>query len=184
MHYALEGSVSHSGSTIQWLRDHLQIISDAQESEGLYFVPAFAGLCVPHWRSDARGCIVGMQMSHQRAHICRAALEAKIDAGGKGRASSSQSVEEGKIDGPTSLSVDGGGTNDKLLMQFQAEVINVPDVKLVVMETTSIGAAFVTGLAVGAWKDLKEVQNLWTVAETKEPKMRGAPRTWRGGRMR
>lgn len=86
VHYALEGSVSHSGSTIQWLRDQLQLISKASESEalakqhesndGLYFVPAFAGLFAPHWRSDARACIVGMTASHNRGHICRAALEA------------------------------------------------------------------------------------------------------------
>ena len=140
--YALEGSVSHSGSTIQWLRDQLQIIDSAPESEtfarkvasndGLYFVPAFAGLFAPYWRSDARACIVGMTASHNKNHICRAALESAayqtkdvFDAIDK---DSNVALKE--------LRVDGGGTANSLLMQFQADMISVPVVKPVVKETT------------------------------------------------
>lgn len=165
--YALEGSVSHSGSTIQWLRDQLQIISDAAESEtlasqvssndGLYFVPAFAGLFAPYWRSDARACIVGMTASHNRNHIARAALEACAyqtkDVFDAIYADSNVELKE--------LRVDGGGTANQLLMQFQSDIINVPVVKPVVKETTSLGAAFAAGLAVGVWKDLDELRVLW-----------------------
>lgn len=182
IHYALEGSVSHSGSTLQWLRDQLQIIDSAAaseplarsvvSSEGMYFVPAFAGLFAPHWRSDARACIVGLQMSHNKAHLCRAALEATayqtkevFDAIVK------DTAESIGLEGLKSLNVDGGGTNNKLLMQFQADIINVPIVKPVVMETTSMGVAFAAGLAVGVWKDLDEIEKLWAVAETYQPQM-------------
>jgi glycerol kinase len=177
VHYALEGSVSHSGATIQWLRDQLGIISSASESEslahttesndGLYFCPAFAGLFAPRWRSDARGCIVGMTAAHHKGHVCRAALEAA--------AFQTKEVFDAIIQDSgcelLSLKVDGGGTNNKLLMQFQADIINVPVVKPVVMETTAMGAAFGAGLAVGVWKDLDEIQKLWAVAETFEPSM-------------
>jgi len=183
VHYALEGSVSHAGSTIQWLRDQLQILPNASaseplarsvaSSEGLYLVPAFAGLFAPHWRSDARGCIVGMQMSHGKGHICRAALEAAayqtkevFDAIVK----DARGIVGGE-EGLASLSVDGGGTNNKLLMQFQADIIDVPVVKPKVMETTALGAAFAAGLTVGVWKDLEEIQKLWAVAETFTPNM-------------
>jgi glycerol kinase len=180
VYYALEGSVSHSGSTIQWLRDQLQIITNASESEtlasdhndGLYFVPAFAGLFAPHWRSDARACIVGMTASHNKGHICRAALEAA--------AYQSREVFDAIYADSNvllkSLKVDGGGTHNNLLMQFQADMINVPVVKPKVMETTAMGAAFGAGLAVGVWKDLQEIRALWSIAETFEP---GMPETER-----
>jgi glycerol kinase len=188
VHYALEGSVSHSGSTIQWLRDQLQIIGAAPESEtlarttlhndGLYFVPAFAGLFAPHWRSDARACIVGMSATHHKGHICRAALEA---AAYQAREVFEAIVADSNVNLKT-LNVDGGGTNNKLLMQFQADIINVPVVKPAVMETTAIGAAFAAGLAVGVWKDLDEIKSLWAVAETYQPKMASAEREkyWQG----
>lgn len=177
VYYALEGSVSHSGSTLQWLRDQLQIISKASESEtlaaqhecndGLYFVPAFAGLFAPHWRSDARACIVGMTASHNKGHICRAALEAACyqckEVFDAIFADSQVSLK--------SLRVDGGGTNNKLMMQFQADMINVPVIKPKIMETTSMGAAFGAGLAVGVWKDLKEIRELWSEADSFSPKM-------------
>ena len=175
--YALEGSVSHSGSTIQWLRDQLQIITDASESEtlarkvstndGLYFVPAFAGLFAPYWRSDARACIVGMTASHNKNHFCRAALEAAayqtkdvFDA-----------IDKDSHVSLTELRVDGGGTANRLLMQFQADMINVPVVKPVVKETTALGAAFAAGLAVGVWKDLAEIKALWAEEERFLPSM-------------
>ena len=175
--YALEGSVSHSGSVIQWLRDQLQIIDHASQSEdfaskvetndGLYFVPAFAGLFAPYWRSDARGCIVGMTASHTKNHICRAALEATayqarelfdaiyLDSGVK----------------LSALKVDGGATANKLLMQFQADVLDANVVVPVVMETTAIGAAYAAGLAVGVWNSLDEIQALWAVDQVWEPNM-------------
>lgn len=174
--YAIEGSVSFSGSTIQWLRDKLQIISTASESEtlatpsndGLYFVPAFSGLLAPYWRSDARGCIVGMAASHHRGHICRAALESA--------AYQTRSVFDAiTLDcngiALKELKVDGGGTNNKLLMQFQADIINVPVVKPTIMETTSMGAAFAAGLAVGVWPDLEHIRKLLSVSETFHPTM-------------
>jgi glycerol kinase len=175
--YALEGSVSHSGSTIQWLRDQLQIIQCASESEvfarkvkcndGLYFVPAFAGLFAPYWRSDARACIVGMTASHNKNHFCRAALESTayqtkdvFDAIDK---DSHVSLKE--------LRVDGGGTANELLMQFQADIINVPVVKPVVKETTALGAAFAAGLAVGVWKNTDEIKALWAEEKRFLPSM-------------
>lgn len=184
--YALEGSVSHSGSTIQWLRDKLQIIHEAPESEtlatdnndGLYFVPAFAGLFAPHWRSDARACIVGMTASHHKGHVCRAALEA---AAYQARELFDAIYKDSKVL-LKNLRVDGGGTNNKLLMQFQANIINVPVVKPKIMETTAMGAAFSAGLAVGVWKDLKEIRDLWSVSATFSPSMTEAERekNWAG----
>lgn len=184
--YALEGSVSHSGSTIQWLRDQLQIIKEAPESEtnatehndGLYFVPAFAGLFAPHWRADARACIVGMTASHHKGHVCRAALEA---AAYQAREVFDAIYKDSNVL-LKNLKVDGGGTNNKLLMQFQADIINVPVVKPRVMETTAMGAAFAAGLAVGFWKDMNEIKDLWSVSATFTPSMTEAERSknWNG----
>ena len=175
--YALEGSVSHSGSTIQWLRDQLQIISSASQSEvyasqtqtndGLYFVPAFAGLFAPYWRSDARGCIVGMTALHTKHHICRAALEATCyqvnDLMNAIHKDSHIKLE--------SIKVDGGGSINKLMMQFQADMVGVDVVRPVVMETTALGAAFAAGLAVGVWESLEEIQDLWAVDVRFTPSM-------------
>ncbi|OEU14625.1 glycerol kinase [Fragilariopsis cylindrus CCMP1102] len=175
--YALEGSVSHSGSTIQWLRDQLQIIDDASESEiyarkvdsndGMYFVPAFAGLFAPYWKSDARACIVGMTASHNKNHFCRAALESAAyqtkDVFDAINVDSHVPLKE--------LRVDGGGTANSLLMQFTADMTNVPVIKPVVKETTALGAAYVAGLAVGVWKDTKEIKSLWAEEERFVPSM-------------
>ncbi|GAX19244.1 glycerol kinase [Fistulifera solaris] len=177
VNYALEGSVSHSGSTIQWLRDQLGIIANASESEtvakttpdneGLYMVPAFSGLFAPYWRSDARACIVGMTASHHKGHFCRAAIEATAyqtkDIFDAITADSRVSLK--------TLKVDGGGTHNDLLMQFQADIIGVPVIKPVVMETTSIGAAFAAGLAVGVWEGLDELRKLWSASKFCEPKL-------------
>ena len=188
VHYALEGSVSHSGSTIQWLRDQLGLISNAAESEtfarttdhndGMYLVPAFAGLFAPHWRSDARACMVGMTATHRKGHVCRAALEA---AAYQAREVFDAIYADSKVL-LKSLKVDGGGTHNKLLMQFQSDIINVPVVKPVVMETTSMGAAFAAGLAVGVWDSLDEIRKLWNVAETFKPTMTESERekNWKG----
>lgn len=186
--YALEGSVSHSGSTIQWLRDQLQIISKAPESEhvakttehndGLYFVPAFAGLFAPYWRSDARACIVGMTASHHRGHICRAALEA---AAYQTREVFDAIYADSKVT-LKELKVDGGACVNQLLMQFQADIINVDVVRPVVMETTSMGAAFAAGLAVGVWKSTDEIKALWAEDARFAPSMKDEDRSklWKG----
>jgi glycerol kinase len=175
VHYALEGSVSHAGATVQWLRDQLQIISSASESatlatprnDGMYMVPAFGGLFAPHWRSNARACIVGMTASHHRGHVCRAALEA---AAYQTREVFDAIVADSSVR-LKSLKVDGGMTHNPLLMQFQADMLGVSVVQPVVMETTSMGAAFAAGLAVGAWKDLDQIRSLWGVAKVYEPQM-------------
>lgn len=178
IHYALEGSVSFSGSTIQWLRDQLGIIKDASESEilalttesndGLYFVPAFNGLLAPYWKSDARGCIVGMSSSHHKGHICRAALEAT--------AYQTKSVFDAITKDCNGISlqqlyVDGGGTNNQLLMQFQADIIRVPVIKPKVMETTSMGAAFAAGLAIGIYNNIDDIKTLIGVDQMFIPHM-------------
>jgi len=172
--------VSHSGSTIQWLRDQLQIIDDAAESEtyarkvdssdGMYFVPAFAGLFAPYWRSDARACVLGMTASHNKNHFCRAALEST--------AYQTKDVFDAiNIDSPNvplkELRVDGGGTSNSFLMQFQADMIDVPVVKPQIKETTALGAAFAAGIAVGVWKDTKEIKSLWAEEERFVPTMEG-----------
>jgi len=184
--YALEGSVSHSGSTIQWLRDQLTIISSAPESEtiatehndGLYLVPAFAGLFAPHWRSDARGCIVGITAAHHKGHIARAALEAAAYQ-------CRELFEAIKADSGVdlkALKVDGGGSHNKLLMQFQSDMIQAPVVIPEVQETTAMGAAFASGLAVGVWKDVDEIRSLWKEYQRYEPKMSEIDRqkNWQG----
>jgi glycerol kinase len=184
--YALEGSVSHSGSTLQWLRDQLQIIEQFPDTErlatahndGLYLVPAFSGLFAPHWRADARACIMGMTATHHRGHICRAALEATayqckevFDA----------IYADSKVQ-LKALRVDGGGTANELLMQFQADMIGVDVIKPVVQETTAMGATFAAGLAVGVWKNLEEIRELWAVAKVWKPRMTDEERekNWHG----
>lgn len=188
VNYALEGSVSHSGSVIQWLRDQLQIISSAPESEtlarkvtsndGLYFVPAFSGLFAPYWKSDARGCIVGMAASHNKNHICRAALEASAYQT-KELFDAIYQDSQVKL---SSLKVDGGATANKLLMQFQADMIDSPVIAPKCMETTAMGAAFAAGLAVGVWKDIDEIKSLWAVGKTWKPTMSATDRekNWTG----
>lgn len=177
VHYALEGSVSHCGSTIQWLRDQLDVIAEAKEADqlaietkhndGLYFVPAFSGLFAPFWRSDARGCIVGMTATHHKGHICRSALEAS--------AYQAREVFDAMYADSNvvlrSLRVDGGGTQSKFLMQFQADMLEVPVERPVVMETTALGAAFAAGLATGVWKDLDEIRGFWKISKIFVPKM-------------
>ncbi len=182
IYYAYEGSVSHSGSTIQWLRDQIGIISNASESEtlarttssndGLYMVPAFGGLLAPHWRNDARGCIVGITALHHKGHICRAALEAT--------AYQTKDVFDAIIKDSnitlSTLNVDGGGTYNKLLMQFQADILNVKVIRPKIMETTSIGVAFAAGLTIGVWTDVTEIQKLWSIDTVFEPRMSEATR--------
>jgi glycerol kinase len=165
--YALEGSIAIAGALVQWLRDNLRIIDQSSEVEnlartvddngGVYFVPAFSGLFAPYWRSDARGVIVGMTRFVHRGHIARAALEATafqvrevLDAM---RADSGVDLQ--------SLKVDGGMVGNDLLMQFQADVLGVPVVRPKVSETTSLGAAYAAGLAVGFWSSVDEMRANW-----------------------
>ena len=166
-HYALEGSIAVTGSLIQWLRDNLGIISSAPEVEaladtvddngGAYFVPAFSGLFAPHWRSDARGALVGLTRYVNKGHIARAAIEAiafqtreVLDA-----------VNADSGVPLTELKVDGGASANDRLMQFQADILDVPVVRPVVAETTALGAAYAAGLAVGFWSTLDELRDKW-----------------------
>ena len=186
--YALEGSVAFSGSTIAWLRDRLELINSASETEAIalsipsnenmYLVPAFSGLFAPHWRPDARGCMVGLTASHTKAHIVRAALEAS--------AYQAREVFDAMgIDSSVQLKdmrVDGGATANKFLMQFQSDILDVPVVRPEYLETTGLGAAFAAGLAVGVWKDTSTIGKMWKVNCIWKPKMEAGERTrcWKG----
>ncbi len=165
--YALEGSIAVAGSLVQWVRDNLGLIATAAEIEplarsvadngGCYFVPAFAGLFAPHWRSDARGVIAGLTGYVGKGHIARAVLEAVawqtrevVDA---------MAADAGAP--LTALKVDGGMTANDLLMQFQADVLDVPAVRPAITETTALGAAYAAGLAVGFWPDTATLRSQW-----------------------
>ncbi|MHB8960600.1 MAG: glycerol kinase GlpK [Candidatus Limnocylindrales bacterium] len=175
--YALEGSVAIAGALIQWLRDNLGLISSAAEVEplartvddsgGIAFVPAFSGLYAPYWRSDARGVIAGLTRYVNRGHIARAALEST--------AWQSREVFDAMVADSgvalTELKVDGGMVANELLMQFQADVLNVPVVRPRVAETTAFGAACAAGLAVGFWSGLDELRAIWTADRTWRPSM-------------
>ena len=165
--YALEGSVAMSGSLIQWLRDNLRMIENAAESEelatsvedsgGCYVVPAFSGLFAPHWRSDARGVIVGLTRYVNRAHIVRAALEATAFQ-------TREVLDAMNADSGVELSelrVDGGMTANEFLMQFQADILGVPVIRPKVVETTALGAAYAAGIAVGFWTGEQDVVDNW-----------------------
>lgn len=175
--YALEGSIAITGALVQWLRDNLGLIQSSLEVEalagsvedngGIYFVPAFSGLYAPYWKSDARGVIVGMTRYINKGHLARAALEATayqtrevLDA--------MQKDSGVKL---SALKVDGGMVSNELLMQFQSDMLNVPVVRPKVAETTSLGAAYAAGLAVGFWKDFDELRNNWARDKTWQPSM-------------
>jgi glycerol kinase len=175
--YALEGSIFIAGAVVQWLRDGLGIIRNSTDVEalakqvpdngGLYFVPAFAGLGAPHWDQYARGSISGLTRGTTGAHLARAALE--------GIAFQTNDVIEAmeKDSGIElkELRVDGGASHNNLLMQFQADLLNVPVIRPVVSETTALGAAYLAGLAVGYWRDVGEIATQWKVEKRFEPKM-------------
>jgi len=175
--YALEGSIAITGALVQWLRDNLRMIDTAEEIEalaktvedngGIYFVPAFSGLFAPYWRSDARGVIVGLTRYIHRGHIARAVLEATafqtrevLDAMEKDSGVKLQA-----------LKVDGGMVVNDLLMQFQADVLNVPVIRPRVAETTSLGAAYAAGLAVGYWNDVESLRKNWQKDKQWDPQM-------------
>ena len=155
--YALEGSIAIAGALVQWLRDNLKLISSAPEVEelarqvedsgGMYIVPAFSGLFAPYWRSDARGVMVGLTRYVNRGHMARAALEAVCYQ-------TRDIVEAMNRDSGVTLShlkVDGGMVHNDLLMQFQADMLDVPVIRPTIVETTCLGAAYAAGLATGFW---------------------------------
>jgi glycerol kinase len=175
--YALEGSIAVAGSLVQWLRDNLGIIGASSEIEalassvedagGCAFVPAFAGLFAPHWRSDARGVIAGLTGYVTKAHLARAALEST--AWQVKEVADAMAAESGVP--LTALKADGGMTANNLLMQFQADVLDVPVVRPKVAETTCLGAAYAAGLAVGYWKDVEALKVNWQADRTWTPSM-------------
>ena len=180
--YAFEGSVFMGGATIQWLRDEMHMISSAAESEpvaasvsdtgGVYLVPAFTGLGAPYWNMYTRGTLVGMTRGTGRAHIVRAALESI--AYQSRDLFSAMAQDCGKPS--AALRVDGGASANKLLMQFQADLLGVPVQRPAVLETTALGAALLAGLAVGMYKDLNETAQGWHVADFFKPQMESAKR--------
>ena len=183
--YALEGSIAYAGALVQWVRDNLGLVSSAPEIETLantvpdngdvYCVPAFSGLFAPYWRSDARGIIAGLTQFANKGHIARAVLEAcafqtkdiveaiNLDLG--------EGIEM------KSLKVDGGMVANNTLMQFQADILNVPVTRPGVAETTALGAAYAAGLAVGFWPDTAALKENWHAHSTWTPDMDDARRT-------
>jgi glycerol kinase len=181
-YYALEGSVFIGGAVVQWLRDGLHLIRNSSEVEalarqvehtdGVYLVPAFAGLGAPYWNQHARGSIVGITRGTNSGHIARAALE--------GIAYQTYDVlkaMEADAGIPiTELRVDGGATNNNLLMQFQSDILNTLVIRPVIVETTALGAAYLAGLAVGFWKDMEALRAQWHVDTTFQPVMNATER--------
>lgn len=175
--YALEGSVFIGGAVVQWLRDELGIIkksfdveelaNSVEDNGGVYFVPAFAGLGAPHWNQDARGLIIGLTRGTGKAHIARAAMESiafqVADLLDAMRADSGIELEE--------LRVDGGATENDSLLQFQADVLQIPVARSRITETTALGAAYLAGLAVGFWENKNELSEYWQVDKVFTPKI-------------
>ena len=174
-YYALEGSVFIGGAVVQWLRDGLQLIRNSSEvealanqvdsTEGVYFVPAFAGLGAPYWNQHARGTIVGLTRGTTSAHIARAALESiafqTYDVLNAMEADAHIPIKE--------LRVDGGATNNNLLMQFQSDLLSTLVIRPTMVETTALGAAYLAGLAVGFWKDIEELKEKWQIDQIFKP---------------
>lgn len=175
--YCLEGSIAITGALVQWLRDNLKFFDNSDEIEqlaatvadngGVYFVPAFSGLFAPYWRSDARGIIAGLTRYINKGHIARAALEATAFQ-------TREVVEAMESDSGVSLKalrVDGGMVKNETLMQFQADILNVPVARSCVAETTALGAAYAAGLAVNFWHSLDELKLNWKADRTWKPTM-------------
>ncbi|HEY2788687.1 MAG TPA: glycerol kinase GlpK [Gaiellales bacterium] len=180
--YCLEGAIAVTGSLVQWLRDNIGLFNSAPEIEalartvddngGCYFVPAFSGLFAPYWKSDARGAIVGLTRYVNKGHIARAVLEATAFQ-------TKEVVDAMNADSGvplTALKVDGGMVQNNLLMQFQADILDVPVVRPVVAETTSLGAAYAAGLAVGFWGEIEDLRANWGKDHEWTPSMDGARR--------
>jgi glycerol kinase len=175
--YALEGSIAITGALVQWLRDNLGMIQKSSDIEalaasvsdngGVYFVPAFSGLYAPYWKTSARGLIAGLTRYSNKAHIARAALEATAFQ-------TREVVEAMEKDSGIPIAVlrtDGGMVENDLLMQFQADVLNIPVVRPAVKETTALGAAYAAGLATGFYTDIKDLRANWAVDHTWNPQM-------------
>ena len=181
--FALEGSIFIAGAVVQWLRDGLGIIQSSSEVEalaaqvvdpqGVYLVPAFAGLGAPHWDQYARGLVAGITRGTTAAHIARAALEGiafqVADVLHAMEADAKIKLKE--------LRVDGGACANNLLMQFQSDLLAVPVVRPKITETTALGAAYLAGLAVGYWKDQKQIAAQWQVDRRFQPAMKAARRS-------
>jgi glycerol kinase len=184
--YMLEGSVFMAGATVQWLRDGLGLIERTADVEalaasvadngGVFLVPAFSGLGAPYWDAYARGAIVGMTRGTNKAHIARATLESiayqTVDL------MEAMQKDAAGID-LHELRVDGGASRNDLLMQFQANILNVPVVRPVITETTALGAAYLAGLGVSFWESLEEIAGFWKVERRFEPNMSDDERTHR-----
>ena len=175
--YALEGSIFVAGAVVQWLRDELQLISDAKDSEyfatkvkdsnGVYIVPAFVGMGAPYWDMYARGTIVGLSRGANKNHIIRAALECIAyqtkDVLNAMQEDSGINLQE--------LKVDGGAVENNFLMQFQSDILGVPVQRPNITETTALGAAYLAGLAVGFWPNKDEITKRWSVNRVFNPEM-------------
>ena len=172
VNYALEGSIFIGGAVVQWLRDELGMISKSADVEtlaskvpdtqGVYIVPAFAGLGAPHWDQHARGTITGLTRGTNKSHIARAALESiayqTMDV--------LKAMEADAGVGIAELRIDGGATANNLLMQFQADLLNCKVIRPEVTEVTAIGAAYLAGLATGFWKNIDEIRSQWKINKT------------------
>jgi glycerol kinase len=191
--YALEGSIAVTGALVQWLRDNLGIIEKSDEVEtlaqsvedngGIYFVPAFSGLYAPYWKDDARGVIAGLTRYVNKGHIARAALEATAyqtrevleamnrDIAGRLELRNLGFEPQSPISNLQSLKVDGGMVHNELLMQFQADILNVPVIRPKVSETTALGAAYAAGLAIGYWQSIEDLRANWSADKAWQPKM-------------
>lgn len=173
--YALEGSVAIAGAAVQWLRDNLGLIGSAAETEaiagsvpdsgGVYFVPAFSGLFAPHWDMSAAGTVVGLTRFATKAHLVRATLEAICFQSRE--VADAMAADSGRP--LASLKVDGGATDNDLLMQLQADILGVPVVRPAVRETTALGAAYAAGLGLGVYASSEELRALWRADRTFEP---------------
>jgi glycerol kinase len=172
--YALEGSIFIAGAIVQWLRDELGIIQKSSDiealsnqvtnSNGVFIVPAFAGLGAPYWNQDARGTITGLTRGSNKAHIARAAIES-IAYQTMDVLSAMQADSETPI---TQLRVDGGATHNNMLLQFQADVLQCNVIRPKTTEVTALGAAYLAGLATGYWKDLSSIQTQWQIDQVFE----------------
>ena len=175
--YALEGSVAIAGSLVQWFRDNFDLITSSERIEylavsvedngGLYFVPAFSGLFAPHWNNGARGILIGLTHFINKGHMARAILEATAF---QTKEVFEAMMKDSRLD-LHSLKVDGGMTANELLMQFQADILNVEVIRPMITETTALGAAYAAGLAVGFWKDTDALVKNWKADKSWKPKM-------------
>lgn len=187
--YALEGSTFIAGAAVQWLRDNINLIekssdietlaAEVDSADGVTFVPAFTGLGAPYWNAEARGAIFGLTRGTTKAHLARATLEgiafqnAALYDAMKSDLASTLSVK------PQTLKVDGGASLNNLLMQLQADILDIQIVRPKFVETTSLGAAFLAGLAVSLWASPKEIQDHWKMDRCFKPEMTAEERARR-----